>query len=650
MSKHIQKAIARLLLLCMLFTTSFSHGLADTAPDLHAICDEGSECTESKPNLSLSGPGGSSHASCGEDGSCPDHGGGSGGEPDPNGESDTGGEFDFTGGFEFVSGSSINAVFGENPGFGFDEVFGDGMGTGPEAAFGFDDDFDLGDDFDDGFADDNDFDEDDDEDDFTEDDEFDEDDELDGDDESEPADDLLGMFPLGWGMPEMPGLGEGGEFMGIMPMSWQHGGEEDDEFGSAGPHEHNWVLEATVAPTCASPGWLRYRCDKVAGCPEKKFVENAPQITNRHTGKITQLNTGQAGALARRAEYLASGKCGWVRWEPKENNGNSYYCDLCGVPTDKDGGAPQDGALKQDPQGGVDHLGPYAVHEAQEAATCMKAGKGTSICLNCNQLIPGSVLPLNPNAHDWGAWDMTTEATCVSQGVEARYCNLNHAHTETRDVAVDPNAHVWGAPVIESEATTCEHDPSGVGYRTVECTLCPEIKTREPFYLPHVYIPDVTLPTCVDDGFTTYTCSLCEDAYTDDEVEATGHAWGEWVQTRPSACEVEGEEKRECAACDAYETREIEALGHTAGEEATCLEDQTCIRCDYVFVEALGHTAGEEATCLEDQTCIRCDYVFVEALGHTAGEEATCLEDQTCIRCEHVFKGALGHTAGEEAT
>lgn len=38
----------------------------------------------------------------------------------------------------------------------------------------------------------------------------------------------------------------------------------------------------------------------------------------------------------------------------------------------------------------------------------------------------------------------------------------------------------------------------------------------------HNYVPSVTSPTCVDDGYTTYTCSKCEDSYISDTVPATG--------------------------------------------------------------------------------------------------------------------------------
>ena len=41
----------------------------------------------------------------------------------------------------------------------------------------------------------------------------------------------------------------------------------------------------------------------------------------------------------------------------------------------------------------------------------------------------------------------------------------------------------------------------------------------------HSYSSAVTAPTCTKGGFTTYTCTLCGDSYTGNEVSATGHAY-----------------------------------------------------------------------------------------------------------------------------
>ena len=43
------------------------------------------------------------------------------------------------------------------------------------------------------------------------------------------------------------------------------------------------------------------------------------------------------------------------------------------------------------------------------------------------------------------------------------------------------------------------------------------------FVTEHYYVADVTSPTCTEQGFTTFTCSVCGDSYVADYTDATGH-------------------------------------------------------------------------------------------------------------------------------
>jgi hypothetical protein len=49
-------------------------------------------------------------------------------------------------------------------------------------------------------------------------------------------------------------------------------------------------------------------------------------------------------------------------------------------------------------------------------------------------------------------------------------------------------------------------------------------------------------------------------------VNAIGHTWGVWSQTKAPNCTDKGEERRDCDVCDCYETREVNANGHTESE------------------------------------------------------------------------------------
>jgi pullulanase len=71
-----------------------------------------------------------------------------------------------------------------------------------------------------------------------------------------------------------------------------------------------------------------------------------------------------------------------------------------------------------------------------------------------------------------------------------------------------------------------------------------EVETKTVYRLPdvklgdHVYESVVTDPTCTESGYTTHTCPVCGDSYTDSETEPTGHTYGE-----DEICDICGAEK-----------------------------------------------------------------------------------------------------------
>jgi hypothetical protein len=82
--------------------------------------------------------------------------------------------------------------------------------------------------------------------------------------------------------------------------------------------------------------------------------------------------------------------------------------------------------------------------------------------------------------HIWGAWTVTTPATCTAQGLETRVCARNESHTETRAIAA--LGHSWGSwSVITQptatqngmEARTCARNPSHIETRAVPATGAP---------------------------------------------------------------------------------------------------------------------------------------------------------------------------------
>ncbi len=223
-------------------------------------------------------------------------------------------------------------------------------------------------------------------------------------------------------------------------------------------------------------------------------------------------------------------------------------------------------------------------HTAGNEATCTE----DQTCTACGEVLTPAL------GHDYEA--TVTDPTCTEGGYTTHTCSrCKDTYTDTTTEKLDHT---------EGNAATCTEDQT--------CTVCGEILTPA---LGHDYDAIVTEPTCTEDGYTTHTCSRCEDTYTDTPTDK---------------------------------------LGHTEGNEPTCTGDQTCTVCGEILTPALGHdyeATVTAPTCTEGgyttHTCSRCEDTYTdtptEKLGHTAGDEATCTEDQTCTVCGEVLTPALGH-------
>ncbi len=96
----------------------------------------------------------------------------------------------------------------------------------------------------------------------------------------------------------------------------------------------------------------------------------------------------------------------------------------------------------------------------------------------------------------------------------------------------------------------------------------PVLQNNAVSYVPHDYVGATTAPTCTEQGYTTYTCSVCEESYVGDYVDALGHTLSDWIIETESTCTEQGLRRKDCTVCEEtyLEQEDIEALGHTYGE------------------------------------------------------------------------------------
>ncbi len=218
---------------------------------------------------------------------------------------------------------------------------------------------------------------------------------------------------------------------------------------------------------------------------------------------------------------------------------------------------------------------------------------------------------------------ITTNINCTSATVTVEDANLDKVTVDGAEVEITDGAYtlniVGTYEVVatdkagNSTTETVEikgHTPGAEANCTTAqtCTVCQEVLVEA---LGHNYTSEVTAPTCTEKGYTTYTCTRCDDSYVDNYVDAKGHTEGEVKieKTVNATCTVDGshEEAVYCTVCSAELSRKTvtdKAPGHTPGATANCTTAQTCTVCQEVLVEALGHTPAEAVVENEvDSTC-----------------------------------------------
>ena len=480
--------------------------------------------------------------------------------------------------------------------------------------------------------------------------------------------------------------------------------------------KHYYKTE-TVEPTCTEKGYTKYSCTEC----EYSYVDEYVEALGHQKSPAVE-------------ENLTEADC---------ENGGSYdnviYCKVCNVEISR--------TTVEIPAYG--HIADGAVKENKVQPDCVNNGSYDSVvyCIICEEELSRKTVTVDALGHKYKTeitapvctekgFTTYTCATCgdtyVSDYVNALghtelpavkenevvpdcenkgsydsvvYCEVCDAEVSRTVVEIPSLGHTEGEVVVENNvAPTCTDD--GSYDNVVYCTVCGKELSRETITadaLGHEYESTVTAPTCTEKGYTTYICSVCDDTYVSDYVNALGHTEKEAVvenNVNPD-CENKGsyDSVVYCEVCDVEVSRtvvEIPSLGHTEGEVVvennvapTCTDDGSydnvvyCTVCgkelsrETITADALGHeyeSTVTAPTCTEKgyttYICSVCDdtYVsdYVDAYGHTelpAVKENEVMPDcenkgsyDSVVYCEvcdaevsreTVVVDALGHCDGE---
>ena len=464
----------------------------------------------------------------------------------------------------------------------------------------------------------------------------------------------------------------------------------------------NKAYHEKVDPTCTEEGTIEYW-----SCPDcnKNFSDEACTIEVTDLA-IKALGHTEETIPAKAATCTEKGLTAGVK------------CSVCGEILE---------AQKEIPaKGHTEEVIPAV--DATCTSTGLTEGKKCSFC--GKTLVAQEETPIIPHTPSEAVRENVNEATCSKEGSydEVVYCSVCKTELSRNTVTVEKTAHT--EEVIPAVAATCtskgltegkkcsvcgeilvaqeetpmiDHTPATRQENKVEatcgkdgsfelvtyCTVCGTVLSRETKVIPatgeHNYVAVVTAPTCTTDGYTTHTCSICGETYTDSPVAKLGHSFTNYVPDGNATCTKDG---TKTALCDnGCGTKDViadkgSATGHkfTTGDDMKTFVEPTCEhagakghyctvcgeidKVNYVEIPTLEHTftsdwtVKKEATCVEaevlENTCSVCGTTVTKegkaALGHNfdgaqwvVTDEATCTHEgsktRTCVNCGGAIKG-----------
>ena len=190
--------------------------------------------------------------------------------------------------------------------------------------------------------------------------------------------------------------------------------------------------------------------------------------------------------------------------------------------------------------------------------TCTEEGYTDHTCTLCGYGYQDMIVPAL--GHDWGAWTnngnsthsricrhdpshretldcvytaVVIPPTCETPGLTTHICNKCwHTYDDTPTPAMGHDWGDWGSNNNGTHTRTCKRDSSH--QETEKCHI----------------VSQTVEPTCTEEGYTDYSCSVCGYGYIDMFLPAIGHQPGAWRRVLEPTRYAPGKEEQRCMVCD----------------------------------------------------------------------------------------------------
>ena len=356
--------------------------------------------------------------------------------------------------------------------------------------------------------------------------------------------------------------------------------------------DHSYTSKVTTAATCTKAGVKTFTCSKcnhsyteaIAATGHTEVIDKAVAATCTTAGKTEGSHCSVCNAVIKAQTTVPA-------------TGHSYTSKVTTAATCTKAGVKTFTCSKCNHSytEAIAATGHTEVVDKAVAATCTTAGKTEgSHCSVCNAVIKAQTT-IPATGHSYTS-KVTTAATCTKAGVKTFTCSkCSHSYTEA--IAATGHTEV----IDKAVAATCTTDGKTEGSHCSVCNAVIKAQTTVPA-TGHSYTSKVTTAaTCTKDGVKTFTCSKCNNSYTE-AIAATGHT--EVIDKAVAAtCTTTGKtEGSHCSVCNAVIKAQttVPATGHSYSYKSNGngTHAVTCARCNDSYTE--NHNFGNGACACGD--------------------------------------------------
>ena len=259
-------------------------------------------------------------------------------------------------------------------------------------------------------------------------------------------------------------------------------------------------------------------------------------------------------------------------------------------------------------------------------ATCTEAGSYdlVVICDSCSAEVSREKKTDAPLGHDISEFSSDNNATCEENGTQTAYCQRSGcSHSETREIEGSATGHDFDTFLRTHSAATCEknrfdvfscskcseenieeiqnsksgHKASSISYTgeycgvnplgVMYCEECGEFIGN----FGHKYECVTIKATCSNTGSKIYTCSVCEDSYTE-VIAKNSHFASGWIVDVENSCTDKGHAQKVCLVCnEVVAEKTFEAEGHLYSSSVIDGKHvYECHRCEHTYSEDISET------------------------------------------------------------